>query len=251
MYDVWTIMGELSELTRPETLPAATARHIGDAIVNGTYAPETALPEAALSKDIGVSRGTVREALRMLAEDGLVEIVSHRGAFVAPLSERAVRETFGLRALLESSAARKAVEAGRVRPALQALEDAFEQVRRASSEGSVARYVEADRAFHDAVSRLSDDSALLEMLDSLRPRIRRFIHWGRANVPPADWANHADIMAALRADDASAVALAVNNHILRAGELLVAELGTPSGRGDRASDGRHADGPTSGSAASG
>ena len=229
-------MSELPELKRPETLTAATARHIGDAIVNGTYAPETALPETSLAKDIGVSRGTVREALRLLADEGLVEIVPHRGACVAPLTTRNVRETFGLRALLESSAARKAVESGRVAPALRSLEDAYEEVGRALRDGSVARYVEADRAFHEAISRLSDDSMLLEMLGTLRPRVRRFIHWGRANVPPADWANHADIMAALRASDPDALADAVSNHIVRAGELLVDAFEAPGG-GARTHDG--------------
>jgi DNA-binding GntR family transcriptional regulator len=231
-------MSGLPELQRPETLTAATARHIGDAIVNGTYAPGTALPETSLARDIGVSKGTVREALRLLADDGLVEIVPHRGACVAPLTVRNVRETFGLRALLESAAARKAVESGRVGPALQALEDAYGEVGRALREGSVARYVEADRAFHESISRLSDDSMLLEMLGTIRPRIRRFIHWGRANVPPADWANHADIMAALRASDPDAVADAVSSHIVRAGELLVDAFEAPGSAVQPSTNGR-------------
>lgn len=226
-------MGGLPALQRPETLTAATARHIGEAIVNGTYAPEMPLPESSLARDIGVSRGTVREALRLLAEEGLVEIVPHRGACVAPLNERTVHETFGLRALLESYAARKAVEEGRAGDAMATLEEAFQEVGRALREGSVARYVAADRAFHDTISRLSGDSTLMEMLDMLRPRVRRFIHWGRANVGPADWADHSDIMAALRANDADAVVYTISEHIRRAGVLLVENfprsLGSPGG----------------------
>ncbi len=217
-------MAALTELQRPDTLAMATARHIGEAIVNGRYAPDTALPETALAHDIRVSRGTVREALRLLAEDGLVEIVPHRGAYVAPMNARTIRETFSLRAVLESFAARLAVEAGRVDAAIDSIEQAHLEVERAVEDGSVPRYVEADRTFHETISRLSDHSALLEMLATLRPRVRRFSHWGRAHGQPAAWASHADIVAALREGDPEQVAQTLQRHILRGGEMLVAEV---------------------------
>jgi DNA-binding GntR family transcriptional regulator len=214
----------MPELKRPETLTAALARHIGDAIVSGSYAPATALPESVLAREFRVSRGSVREALRLLADDGLIEIFPHRGAWVAPMTARHVREAFGIRALLESFAARLAVDGGRIAGALDSLEAEYQEVERAAREGSATEYVDADRSFHDAISRLSDDSALLEMIDTLRPRVRRFIHWGRASGPPAEWASHAEIMAALRAGDADGTVQAVRSHIVRAGELLVSRV---------------------------
>jgi DNA-binding GntR family transcriptional regulator len=217
-------MAGLTELKRPETLVVATARHIGDAIVTGTYAPETALPETSLAKDIGVSRGTVREALRLLAEDGLVEIVPHRGACVAPMNARTIRETFSLRAVLESFAARLAVESGRVGAAIDTIEEAHLEVERAVIDENVNHYVEADRTFHETISRLSDHSALLEVLAALRPRVRRFSHWGRSHQQPAPWASHADIVAALRAGDPELAATTLQRHILRGGEMLVARV---------------------------
>ena len=84
----------MERLNRPPTLTAATAQNIQQAILRGDFAPGDALREADLSENLGVSRGTVREALRLLHQEGaLVEVIPHRGAFVIQLTvERAKEE---------------------------------------------------------------------------------------------------------------------------------------------------------------
>lgn len=75
-------------LARPETLVSAVISYIRDAIIRGEFPPGSQLAEQALSRQLATSRGTVREALRALAEPGLVQIFPHRGAFVSQLSAR-------------------------------------------------------------------------------------------------------------------------------------------------------------------
>src|SRR6478752_9173957 len=98
-------------LRRPETLTTAVAQYIKDAIVQGEFAPGSRLPEVALAAQLDTSRGTVREALRTLADGGLIQIIPRRGVFVSQLSVRTTWEITSLRALLEPYAARLALEA--------------------------------------------------------------------------------------------------------------------------------------------
>jgi DNA-binding GntR family transcriptional regulator len=205
----------MTALARPETLTAATARHIGDAIVRGEFAPETALPESTLARSLQVSRGTVREALRLLAEDGLVEIYPHRGAWVAPLTVRAVRETYSLRML---------------RAAMGRIEDALQAIERAAADGSPSGFVDADLAFHETISRSCDHGALLEVLTTIRAKVRRYMFWGRVIDTSDVWVEydpHVDIVAAIRSDDPDTIEKAVREHIIRAGELLIGLLERP------------------------
>src|SRR5208283_1850229 len=95
---------------RPPTLTATVVDHIRAAIVQGQFAPGAPLHEVDLCNLLGVSRGTVREALRQLRDENLVEIVPHRGACVTTLSPRRAWEIYTLRAQLEPYAVRLAIE---------------------------------------------------------------------------------------------------------------------------------------------
>src|ERR1700730_11406682 len=95
---------------RPPTLTATVVDHIRESIVRGQLAPGAPLHEIDLSKSLGISRGTVREALRHLHDENLVEIIPHQGAFVTELSAKRAREVYTLRAQLEPYAVRLAME---------------------------------------------------------------------------------------------------------------------------------------------
>jgi DNA-binding GntR family transcriptional regulator len=79
-------------------------------LMSSRFAPGQRLIEADLTAEYGVSRGTLREAFRRLAADGLIEIVPHRGAIVRRLSPRDMTELFQIRTRLEGLAARLAAE---------------------------------------------------------------------------------------------------------------------------------------------
>jgi DNA-binding GntR family transcriptional regulator len=214
-------------LERPETLTAAVARSIGEAIVRGAFAPGQALPELPLSSQIGTSRGTVREALRLLADQGLVAIIRHRGAFVAEMTPRKAHEIFTLRAELEAFAVRLEFEQGGYpEGTLQALEETLVDLGAAANEGNVFEAAEQDMRFHDLLSRECDHQELLDLLAGLRLQMRRFIVYTKlvnSDVEPES-VTHRRLLDAVRTGDAELAAAEVRSHILAAGEQLLRKL---------------------------
>ncbi|MCP4536946.1 MAG: GntR family transcriptional regulator, partial [Chloroflexi bacterium] len=89
----------VDQLVRPPTITKAVADTLREAILCGELEQGEPLREVELSQSLDVARGTLREALRMLQEDGLVETISHRGTFVTKLSARKVREVYTMREL--------------------------------------------------------------------------------------------------------------------------------------------------------
>ena len=113
-------------------------------ILNGEIPPGTRLLEIPLATELGVSRGPVREALRQLEQEGLVEFFPHRGAIVVGVAESEIETIYAIRALLEERAFAKACRV--VDDAeLDALAETVEQMIEASEAGDVAA---VDRARH-------------------------------------------------------------------------------------------------------
>lgn len=91
----------------PPTLKTLSLKYIKDKMQSGEYQPGTRLSELALSREIGISRTPVREALNQLAAEGFVEFTPHAGAFIRYPDEQSIRELYELREVLESYAAYK------------------------------------------------------------------------------------------------------------------------------------------------
>jgi DNA-binding GntR family transcriptional regulator len=214
-------------LQRPDTLTAAIAKHMRDAIVRGDYAPGSRLPEVALSRELQTSRGTVREAIRTLADSGLVEIVPHRGMFVSQLSVSATWEITSLRALLEPYAARLALEASISDPALVTeVRLAFEGLRVAIATADPMAVADADVAFHRAVCARCGHQMLLAQLETLQVLSRRIVLTNQliSADAPTLIGQHAPIAAAVEAGDGERLEAAVRFHVIEAGELLMARM---------------------------
>ena len=107
-------------------------------ILTGEIAPGTRLLEVPLANELGVSRGPVREALRQLEQEGLVEFFPHRGAVVVGVAEAEVETIYGIRALLEGRAFARACRVV-TDDDLDALADMVERMIEASEAGDVAR----------------------------------------------------------------------------------------------------------------
>jgi DNA-binding GntR family transcriptional regulator len=159
--------------TRPEPLQVRTLRvrsvvglaydEIRTMIVDGPLSPGARLGQGELADQLGISRGSVREALRRLAGDGLVEFEVNRGFFVADLGLEAVLERLEARLLFEPAVARMAAErrTGDDLAALRAAIDAEEvaDTTRAAHDAS--------RAFHRAVAAAGHNEAFVRIFDSL------------------------------------------------------------------------------------
>lgn len=128
-------------------------------VLDGSLPPGTRIVESEIARRLGVSQAPVREAIKRLAFEGLVSVVPRRGSYITQISEAEAQDAREVRALLEESAARQAVEnfdAG----TRQALEVLVDGMRKAARENDLAAFRGHDMAFHRAVIELSGNSYL-------------------------------------------------------------------------------------------
>ena len=211
----------------PPTLTAAVVRHIQELILRGEFPPGSALPEIPLARRLDTSRGTVREALRELAELGLVDLLARRGAAVAQLSPQRAREIFSLRALLESFAVRLALTEGRIGPAETGrIEAAFATMQRCAESGDTAGLIDADMAFHWAICVPCGHELLLEQLRGLQVRTRQCIFYTKfyESDVESEVAAHTPLLRAVLSGEADRAETAMRDHIAMAGERLLIRL---------------------------
>jgi DNA-binding GntR family transcriptional regulator len=223
--DRWILV---ERLNRPPTLTAATAQNIQEAILRGDFAPGDPLREADLSESLEVSRGTVREALRLLHQEGaLVEIIPHRGAFVIKLSAERAREIYTLRALLEPYAVRIAMENKAYTAAdLLELQELIQRLQALESERNDPALVKTDMEFHHVATRRCNHQLLLEMVGKLQSQTRILIfntkRYRSDKVP--DSVSHQAILEGIRSGDPLVAEEVVRSHIIDAGSSLVKRM---------------------------
>jgi DNA-binding GntR family transcriptional regulator len=209
----------LSSLDR-STLRERALEALRAAITSGQYRPGDHLGEVELGKHLGVSRGTVREALRHLQQEGLVTAGNRGMLRVNALSPTEVRELFRVRAALEGLAVAEIIALPGRDAAVDTLREALAQLTHADGDGDFAAKLEADLGFHLLLCRLSGNSMLVEAWRSLAGRIRvTIMNCERPGVPTMmSRDRHAPIVEAVeRGDVADAVAV-VEQHMAAAAE---------------------------------
>ena len=159
----------LSSLDR-STLRERALGALRSAITSGRYRPGDHLGEVDLATHLGVSRGTVREALRHLQQEGLVTAGNRGMLRVNEISPTEVRELFRVRAALESLAVTEIIHSADRTRAVAALHEALARLE--STEGDFEANLEADMNFHLLLCRLSGNSMLVEAWRYLEGRIR-------------------------------------------------------------------------------
>jgi len=128
-------------------------------IISGEIATDVNLSELTLAEEFGVSRTPVREALKQLQTEGLVEIRPRVGTFVTTPSRREITELFEMKELLEGAAARLMAQRGRV-PELDRLEENLREEDDAVTRDDRVRYAELVQEFHDRL--VGSDNTKLE-----------------------------------------------------------------------------------------
>lgn len=185
------------------------------AIISGELAPGTPVIEAELAGRLGASRTPVREALRRLEAEGLLEPRGMRGSVVRALRSDEVECVFEIREALESLAARRAARAVR-EPDLRKMEDAVERMRGAVDDANeMERH---DTAFHDLILASANGERLKKMLTDLREELiaYRFLSLSDPERRRATIAEHQTVLDALRAHDEEAAAARTAEHIANA-----------------------------------
>lgn len=216
---------EPARLVLPATLVEVTGHRLRAAILSGELAPGDKIIEEQLCADFGISRAPLREALRLLAQQGLVEHLPRRGSRVTEWSPTDIRQLFELRNVLERHAIETALPLADPEHDLQPVQAALE--RMVASSDPLDRD-DAHRVFHAAVVSLADNRQLdialepillklqLPMAKNLREEARQRGEPsnGRGGHGPVDDGieRHKAILSALQTNDPAVVIEAIGNH---------------------------------------
>ena len=191
------------------------AEQLRHAIFTHQYKPGERLVEDRLSADLGVSRVPVREALRLLAAEGLVLLESRRGASVANSSATVVREMVEVRAMLEGLNARLAARY-RDPAVLAELRVVLAKGNAAAARESAEELVRLNSEYHDLLAKCGQNSVLADLLRGLRERTRLVFSQNSVTRAREDWDEHSRILAAIVDGDEELAALLANRHVHRA-----------------------------------
>jgi DNA-binding GntR family transcriptional regulator len=180
--------GRLSAVART-SMTQQVLDQLREAIIDGRLAQGESLREMALAQSLGTGRSAVREALRQLVQEGLVEHQVHRGAIVRVMSLPDRLDVYVAREAIECGAARQVIEAPEP-PDLSPLEAAIEDMRTAAhdSERVSDEMIDADIRFHQDMVGLARSPRLSRAHETLAAETRMLLR----HHPPYPWRDYVD-----------------------------------------------------------
>ena len=185
------------------------------AILREDLAPGERLMEIPLANKLGVSRTPLREAIRMLEQEGLVVMITRRGAQVAGISEKSMRDVLEVRKSLEKLAVELACER-MTEEDMKEMNRAEEAFSAAVHEGDALRIAETDEQFHDVIYNSTGNTKLVQLLNNLREQMYRYrlehIKDEKSRLSLLE--EHQRMMTALRSRDVELAKKAAGEHIV-------------------------------------
>ncbi|HKI97910.1 MAG TPA: GntR family transcriptional regulator [bacterium] len=197
-----------------------------DLVVEGDLAAGQRVPEAELCKTLGISRTPLREALKVLASEGLLELHPNRGAWVTRITPQELDELFEVISGVERMAAELAAKRMSAKD-LQGLRDLQERMERAFHAGLRHEYFRLNQRVHTSVVAMAGNAVLSAIHEGLMARVRRARY--HAILSPERWQEsvneHAAVQAALEARDATRAGALILRHVRKTGEVVRNTLG--------------------------
>ena len=200
-------------------------RMLRDAIIEGAIPQGAHLREIHLARSLGTSRGTVREAIRHLVQEGLAESELHRGTFVLALSLADRLDVYVAREAIEVGVVTRLLEGSDEPLQLDDLEDAMNELRRAArgQPRPTERVIAADLAFHQQLVKLGGSPRLDRAYETLAAETRMLLR----HHPAYPWRtyvrDHGELLDALRRRDPRTPEL-VAGHLRLSADLIGGEL---------------------------
>lgn len=155
-------------IARPRTLVDHAVDAILSAAARGLILPGERMSEPDLAQHLGMSRVPIREALRLLESQGVVQSEPYKGIRLAEVSESRLRNTIDVRVTLETLACTRAIEAGRnAAPDLAVLDEAIAALEETAARGDVFGLAQADTNFHRRMIALADNPVLSASWEAL------------------------------------------------------------------------------------
>lgn len=192
-----------------------------EAILKGDLRPGERLMELQLAAKLGVSRTPIREAIRMLEQEGLAVTIPRKGAEVARMTEKNMEDVLQIREALDDLAVQVACDK-MTEQQLRNLTLAMKNFETAIQTGNLSKIVAYDVEFHDIIYESTDNPKLVTLLNNLREQIYRYrVEYlkGKENYPMLI-KEHETILEALKEKNKERVADAMRNHIRNQAEAV-------------------------------
>lgn len=206
-----------------QSLHGAVTKSLRDAILKGRFKPGERLTESNLAQMFQVSRNPIREALRALQTEGLVEVNPRKGARVRLVSDEEAEEVIELRADLEGINARNAARRcdDEMRAVLQKI---LEEGNEIAKQPDTERLMSINDRFHNVLADAGKNRYLADYVRTLRERTLWLFASARNDRAIESWEEHAAILEAVITGDAELASLLASRHVRKVGELVRAEL---------------------------
>lgn len=206
---------------QPGYLAQQAADRIRDLIRSGGLKTGDRIREEPMCAAMGVSRTPLREALRILSSEGLIESVPNRGSYVAQPSIEAVGEMFFVMAILEGTCARLCAERLDEK-GLRRLDDLFGKLERHCRAEDREKYMVVNHRFHSLVQELAGNTVLGQVIDGLRRKIllHRYRQIYQPNRLNESMQEHRDLQRALRKRDPDEAERSMRHHLTQQFEAL-------------------------------
>ena len=213
----------LTGLTKTNLREQALAS-LRTAITSGQIAPGTQMVETELSEQLQISRGTLREAMRQLQQEGLLVPGTRGRLYVRHIGPREISDVFTVRAALESLAAASLAQRTDRTAAVAELRALLASMLDAVDHEDLEGRIESDLSFHRALCRLTGNTTLQHQWETLEGSIRMSIMFAGIEraVGNMDVPKHESIVAAIESGDPLAAAACVQEHMTWASQNLTA-----------------------------
>jgi DNA-binding GntR family transcriptional regulator len=203
------------------------ADRMRDLILSGELEPKARINELALCERFGTSRTPLREAIKILSSEGLVELLPNRGARVATLNAREIDDMVQVVAGLEATAAELACQRATTEE-IEAISTLTDRMLVSWQSGDEAGYFTTNRLIHEAIMQASRNGALQAIYLSLSSRIQRMRY--TAHKTPEQWKRamdeHVAMVEHLKARDGIRLGHLMKDHIRGKAEVIAASYGT-------------------------
>lgn len=210
------------EVTDKYSLRGRVFHKLREDILNGQYEEHEELKEVAISEEMGVSRTPVREALRQLELEGLVQIIPNKGAYVTGITQKDVKDIYMIRSLLEGLCAKWACE-HITEEQLEELEENVYLAKFHAGKGHLEQLAQLDNRFHDILYEACDSKMLEHLLKDFHQYVLRVRKKTLNNERRGTASNqeHEMILEAIKEKNAELAQQLANEHITKAYENMV------------------------------
>lgn len=204
------------------SLAQRAAASMREAILAGDLPPGSQLVEGDIADHMNVSRAPVREAMRTLEEEGLVERIPYKGTFVTHITKDDIREVYSLRAVIEAFSVRLATERATLED-IRKLRDIVDEMRRVAKQNDLDSVTALDLKFHHAICEIARHKLLLQFWRGVEQKVRLILamrhrlHREISEVVEM----HEPLLEALRKGDSETAVQCMTDHIVASGEFIV------------------------------